>query len=73
MGLFTAPAVKKIRISKIHDSGGRHFENSKSPYLCNRLTDFDKIWHDDVHGFLVADRSLKFRIFENPTWRQPPS
>jgi len=19
----------------------------KSPYLCNRLTDFDEIWHDD--------------------------
>ena len=21
----------------------------KSPYLCNRLTDFDEIWHDDAH------------------------
>jgi len=25
---------------------GRHLE--KSQYLCNRLADFDKIWHGDV-------------------------
>jgi len=26
----------------------------KSPHLCNRLTDFDEIWHDDnntLHNF----------------------
>jgi len=30
---------------------GRHFEKKtvKSPYLCNRLTDFDKIWYNDAH------------------------
>jgi len=27
------------------------------------LTDFDKIWHDDAHWPLTADRPLKFRIF----------
>jgi len=27
---------------------GSHFEKTvKSPYLCNRLTDFDEIWQDD--------------------------
>jgi len=28
---------------------GRHFEKKpvKSPYLCNRLTDFDKIWYNN--------------------------
>ena len=36
----------------------------KSPYLCNRLTDFDEIWHDDAYWSLTADRPLKFRIFE---------
>ena len=46
---------------------GRHFEKTvKSPYICNRLTDFDEIWHDDAHSSLTADRPLKFRIFENP-------
>ena len=45
----------------------RHFEKTvKSPYICNRLTDFDEIWHDDAHSSLTADRLLKFRIFENP-------
>jgi len=45
----------------------------KSPYLFNRLTDFDEIWHDDANWPPTADRPLKFRIFENSKWRQPPS
>ena len=45
----------------------------KSPYLCNRLTDFYEIWHDDAHRPPTADRPLKFWIFENSRWRQPPS
>ena len=69
MGLLTATAVKKIRISKIKDGGRPPFLKP----LNRRLTDFDEIWHNDVHGLLTADRPLKFRIFENPTWRQPPS
>ena len=36
----------------------------KSLYLCNRLTDFDKIWYSDAHWPLTADRALKFLIFE---------
>jgi len=45
----------------------RHFEKTvKSPYLCNRLTDFDEIRYNDAYWPLTADRSLKFRIFENP-------
>ena len=58
--------------SKMAD--GRHFEkNVKSLYLCNRLTDFDKIWYSDAYQPLTADRPLKFPIFENPKWRRPPS
>jgi len=26
----------------------RHLKTVKSPYLGNRLTDFDEIWHDDA-------------------------
>ena len=53
---------------------GRHFEKTvKSPYLCNRLTDFDEIWYIDAHWPLTADLPLKFPIFENPKWRRPPS
>jgi len=35
-----------------------------SPYLCNRLTDFDEIWHDDAYWSLTADRPLKFEILK---------
>jgi len=53
---------------------GRHFEkNVKSPYLCNRLTDFDEIWYNNAHWTLAADLPLKYRILENPRWRRPPS
>ena len=44
MGLLTAPTVKKFEFRKSKMADGRHFEkNVKSLYLCNRLTDFDKI------------------------------
>ena len=39
-------------------------------YLCNRLTDFDEIWHGDAHWPLTVDWLLKFRIFENTRWRR---
>jgi len=38
-------------------------KNVKSPYLCNRSTDFDEIWHDDAHWPLTADLLLKFYFF----------
>ena len=34
----------------------------KSLYLCNLLTDFDKIWYSDAYWPPTADRPLKFRI-----------
>jgi len=43
---------------------GRHFETVKSPYLCNRLTDFNEIWQVGAHWPPTADWPLKFRIFE---------
>ena len=36
----------------------------KSPYLSNRLTDFDEIWHADADWPTTGDRSLKFSIFQ---------
>jgi len=44
----------------------------KSPYICNRLMDFDEIWHDDAYLPLTKNRQLKFQIFENPRWLLPP-
>jgi len=51
---------------------GRHLKITvKSPYLCNRLTDFDEIWYNDAYWTLTAHLPLKCRIFENPRWRRP--
>jgi len=41
----------------------------KLPYLSNRFTDFDEIWHGDANCPITADRPLKFRIFENSRCR----
>jgi len=55
-------------------ANGRYFEKKvKSPYLRNRLTDFDKLWQDDADWTLTGDRSLRFQILENPRWQRPPS
>jgi len=44
---------------------GRHFEKTvKSPYLCNRLTDFDKIWYNDAHWPLTADLPKNFEFLK---------
>ena len=37
----------------------------KSPYLRNRLTDFNEIWHRDVDWPPTGDRPLKYRFFKN--------
>ena len=48
-----------------------HFARSvKSPFLCSRLTDFGKIWHNLAPYSAAA---VEFRIFANPRWRRPPS
>jgi len=49
-------------------AGGRHFEKTvKSPYLSNRLIDFDEIWHAGADWPHTGGRSLKFPIFQKPT------
>jgi len=35
----------------------------KWPYLSNRLTDFDEIWHGEADWLSTGYRPLKFRIF----------
>jgi len=36
----------------------------KSPYVRNRLTNFDEIWHDYADWPPTGDTPLKFRIFQ---------
>jgi len=45
--------VVPIGTQQIQDGGRPPFKKTvKSPYLCNRLTDFDEIWHSDVYWTL---------------------
>ena len=55
---------------------GRHFENTvKSLYLCNRLTDFDEIWHNDAYwpptaeGLLKISNFWKFKMAAAAIWK----
>ena len=47
-------------------SDGGHFKNVQSPYLHNRSTDFDEIWHDDACWPFEPNVNLKFLIVDNP-------
>jgi len=73
MGLLTAPTVKMSNFTNPKWRTAAIFKTVKSPYLCNRLTDFDEIWYSDAYWPHAADLPLKFRIFENPKCRRPPS
>ena len=73
MGLLTALTVKKSNFTNPRWRTAAILRTVKSPCVCNRLTDFDEIWHDDGYWPSTAERPLKFRIFKNSRWRQPPS
>jgi len=65
MGLLTAGAVKNSHFTNPTWRTTAILKTVKSLYLCNRLTDFDEIWHGDAHCSLIADRPLKFRVKKN--------
>ena len=69
MCLFSAQTVKKMNFQNPRWRTAAIVKTVKSPYLRNRLTDFDKIWHGGAYWSRTWDRPLKFRIFENPRWR----
>jgi len=51
MGLLTALTVKNVKNLKFNNPRWRTaaiLKTVKSPYLGNRLTDFDEIWHADA-------------------------
>ena len=55
--------VSQYAPNKSKMADGRHFENPLNYNFCNRLVDFDEIWHSDAHWPLTVDRPLKFSIF----------
>jgi len=62
--------VKKFEFPKSKMAEAVISKTVKSPYLSNRLTDFDEIWHADANWPPTGDRSLKFSIFQKRRWRR---
>ena len=56
--------VKKFEFPKSKMAEAVILKTVKSPYLSNRLTDFDEIWHADANWPPTGDRSLKFSTFQ---------
>jgi len=46
---LTVSTIKKSNFTNPRWRTAAILKAVKSPYLCNRLTDFDEIWHDDAH------------------------
>jgi len=70
MSLLAVLTNNKVRIFEFQKSKMTDILTTvTSPYLRNRLTDYDEIWHVDT----PSPRPLKFRIFKNPRWRRTPS
>jgi len=62
MGLLTAQTVKNLNFQNPRWRTAANMKTVKSPYLRNRLTDFDEIWHGDADWPPTGDTQLKFRI-----------
>jgi len=43
MGLLSSPTAKKLNFTNPERQTAAMLKTVKSPYLCNRLTDFDEI------------------------------
>ena len=48
MGLLTLQTVKNLNFKNSGRQTAAVLETIRSPYLGNRFTDFDEIWHDDA-------------------------
>jgi len=72
IGLLTVLAVKKFEFPKSKMAEAAILKTVKSPYLSNRLTDSDEIWHADADWGL-ADRGRVIEIFnfsKKTRWRR---
>ena len=63
MSRLTVQTVKNVNFQNPRWRTAAILKTVKSPYLRNRLTDFDEIWRDDANWHPTGDRPLKFRFF----------
>jgi len=71
MSHLTAAALKYLNFENPRWLTAAIWKTVNLLYLCNRLIDSDELWRGDVYWQYVADRPLKFQIFENPRCRRP--
>jgi len=70
MGLLTARPFKNLHFKNPRWRTAAILKTVKSPYLCNRLADFDEIWHSDASWPMALDAcKVKFLIYDNLIWR----
>jgi len=62
MGLLTTQTVKKFEFQNPRWRTAANMKTVKSPYLRNRLTDFDEVCHGDADWPPTGDTPLKFRF-----------
>jgi len=62
--LLTVLAGKKLNFHTPRWRTAAILKTVKSPYLCNRLTDFVEIWHDGAYWPPTGGTPLKFQIFQ---------
>jgi len=61
---LTAPTIKNSNFTNPRWRTDAILKTVKSPYLCNRLIDFDEIWHDDAHCPLQRKGRLNFEFLK---------
>ena len=69
MGLLSTQTIKKLNFQNPRCRTAGIVKTVKSPYLRNRLIDFDEIWHAGADWPRTGGRSLKFPIFQKTRWR----
>ena len=63
VGLLTTPTVKNSNFTNPRWRTAAILRTVKSPYLCNRLTDFDEIWRDDAYWPPYSGKGVKISSF----------
>jgi len=69
IGLLTAPIVKKLNFKNPRWRTAAILKTVTLSYLCNLLTDFDKIWHGEACWSTAPGVKFKFLIFDNVIWQ----
>jgi len=63
MGSLTATIVKNLNFKNLRCLTAAILKTGKLPYLCNLLTDFDEIWHNDAYWPAAPEVKFDFLKF----------